>query len=285
MNSRMFPALRQHVLDPLLKLAPVLAARHDAAHVQGENPLAHQHLGDVPLHNALGQPLHHGALAHAGLADENGVVLRAADEDLDDPLDFLVPADDRIQLVVFRRPGQVAGVLGQYGGIALVLALGIVLGHAGIDIGAAVSGVLHADALDQLLPGPVEIHPQLLEDAGSHAVPLPEDRQPEVLRADVGLPQPAALQDGQLQQLFRPGGQLKPGGAAHQRHVPAVGQQLPHLILRDPVGNGGRYVALVQQPHENMLRSHVGLVHLRRRPLGRGQRPLGALGKSSKDGH
>src|ERR1700691_652352 len=47
-----------------------------------------QGLGDVALHDALGEPLHDGGLAHPGLADEDGVVLGAPREHLDDAADL-----------------------------------------------------------------------------------------------------------------------------------------------------------------------------------------------------
>ena len=47
--------------------------------------------GTSPGDDALGQALGDGGLAHARLADEAGVVLLAAVQDLDDPLDLLSP--------------------------------------------------------------------------------------------------------------------------------------------------------------------------------------------------
>ena len=68
--------LGQHGLQPLLKLAPVLGAGDQGAHVQGEQMVLSFRLsGTSPLHDPLGQPLGDGGLAHAGFADEHGVVL------------------------------------------------------------------------------------------------------------------------------------------------------------------------------------------------------------------
>src|SRR5262245_32643831 len=50
------------------------------------------------------------SLPHAGLADEDRVVLGAAAEDLDDSADFLVAADDRVELTLAGELGQVAAV-------------------------------------------------------------------------------------------------------------------------------------------------------------------------------
>ena len=41
-------------------------------------------------------------LAHAGLADQHGVILAAAGEDLDGPSDLVVLADDGVELPASR---------------------------------------------------------------------------------------------------------------------------------------------------------------------------------------
>ena len=78
MNSRILPSdffdLGQDRLQPLLKLAPVLGSGDEGAHVQGEDGLVLEVLGHVAPDDPLGQPLGNGGFAHAGLADEHGVV-------------------------------------------------------------------------------------------------------------------------------------------------------------------------------------------------------------------
>ena len=60
-----------------------------------------------------------GGLAHARLADEHGVVLGAARQDLDAAPDLIVAPDDRVELALARGSRQVARVPVQ----GLVLAL------------------------------------------------------------------------------------------------------------------------------------------------------------------
>ena len=67
--------------------------------------------GHVLADDALRQAFDDGGLADAGLADEHGVVLGAARQDLDDAADFLVAADDRIELALRGELGEVAPVL------------------------------------------------------------------------------------------------------------------------------------------------------------------------------
>ena len=54
----------------------------------------------------LGQPLGDGGLTHARLADEAGVVLLPAVEDLDGALDLVVPAHNVVQLALGGFPGE-----------------------------------------------------------------------------------------------------------------------------------------------------------------------------------
>ena len=60
-----------------------------------------------------GQSLGDGSLAYAGLADQHGVVLAAAGQDLDDPLYLGIAADNGVQLAAAGGLGQIAGVLSQ----------------------------------------------------------------------------------------------------------------------------------------------------------------------------
>ena len=99
--------LLDEALHAAFKLAPELGARHQRRQVQQVHLLIPQLEGHVPGGDALGQPLGNGGFAHAGLADEAGVVLLAAVQNLHHPLNLLLPADDRVQLAV---PGPLAEI-------------------------------------------------------------------------------------------------------------------------------------------------------------------------------
>src|SRR4051794_808676 len=103
--------LAQHRLQALLELAAVLGAGDEQAHVEGEARLAPQPLGHVAAHDARGQALDDRGLADAGVADEQGVFLRLARQDLDDPPYLRVAADDRIHPPDARLADEVAAVL------------------------------------------------------------------------------------------------------------------------------------------------------------------------------
>ena len=87
-------------LQALLELAAILRAGEQRADVQRDDAPVAQRLGDVAGDDALGEALDDRGLADAGLADQDGVVLRAAAEDLDDAADLVVAADDRVELAV-----------------------------------------------------------------------------------------------------------------------------------------------------------------------------------------
>ena len=118
--------LAQHQIHPVLELAPVLGARHHGGEVQGQQPLAPQGLWHPAGGDAKGQSLRHRRLPHPRLADEAGVVLGAAGQNLDDPAHLLLPAHQRVQLSLMGQPGQVPGIavgdpgLGPLSGAALL---------------------------------------------------------------------------------------------------------------------------------------------------------------------
>ena len=115
--------LLDDLLEPLLELAAVLRAGDERPDVEGQDALVEERLGDVAGHDPVGQALGDGGLADAGLADQGRVVLRPAREDLDDPLDLLLPADDRIQLSCTGGVGQVDPELVDGRGLAGALGL------------------------------------------------------------------------------------------------------------------------------------------------------------------
>ena len=117
--------LLDHRFQAVLKLAAVLGAGHHGAEVEGHERAVLQGRRDVARNNALGQAFRHRRLAHAGLTNEDGVVLGAAGQDLHAPPNLVVPPNDGVELAVARGGRQVARVLGQ----GLVLTLGVLVCH------------------------------------------------------------------------------------------------------------------------------------------------------------
>jgi hypothetical protein len=133
----------------------------------------------IAAHDALGQALDDGGLAHAGLADEHGVVLGTAGQDLDHPADLLVATDDRIELAFLGQCRQVAAVTFE----RLVLVLGILIRHA---LAAPHLGERRQDAVGR--------QPVRLQQPGGRGAPsLAGDGEKQMLGADVLVFQAAGL--------------------------------------------------------------------------------------------
>ena len=126
-----FGDLLEDGLQPLLELAAILGAGDQRAHVEGEDLLVLQPFRHVAADDALRQAFDDGRLADARLADEHRVVLGAAREHLDDAADFLVAADDRIELALARQLRQVAAVAGErlVGGFGILRRDALVAAH------------------------------------------------------------------------------------------------------------------------------------------------------------
>ena len=117
------PELLDDLLEALLELAAVLGAGDERADVEGQHALVQEDVRHVAGDDPVGQALGDGRLADARLADQRRVVLGLPAEDLDDPLDLLLAADDRIELARARGLGQVdaQGIDGRGLGAALGL--------------------------------------------------------------------------------------------------------------------------------------------------------------------
>ena len=109
--------VRRHLfddaLDPLLELAAVLGARDHAGQVQGQQALAADGGRDLAGGDPASQALYDSRLAHAGLSDEDGIVLGPPAQDLDDAADLLFAPDHGVELSVVGHLGQVPAELVQ----------------------------------------------------------------------------------------------------------------------------------------------------------------------------
>ena len=179
--------LLQHRLQPLLELAAVLGPRHQRAHVEGEDRLVLQPFRNVAADDPLRQPLDDRGLADPGVADQHGVVLGLARQDLHHPADLRVAADHRVELSAPRLGHQVAAVLLQ----CLVGGLRRGAGHA-----------LGTTDLGQDLEDSVAVAAVLAEQVGGVGVGAgPEHREDEMLDRDVLVLEPLRFLLGGVQQL------------------------------------------------------------------------------------
>ena len=99
--------LADQALHAAFKLPAELGAGHQRGEVKQEYLLVPELIGDIPRRDPLGKSLGNGGLANAGFADETGIVLLTAVENLDDTLGLHIPADDLIQLALPGAAGQI----------------------------------------------------------------------------------------------------------------------------------------------------------------------------------
>ena len=146
-----------------------------------------ERLGHVAGHDALGQPLDDGGLAHARLADQHRIVLGPPRQHLHHAPDLLVPADHRVELALPGELGQVPAVALQ----GLVLVLGVLVGD---PLGAA-------DLL-QHLEKPVPRDARLRQNPAGLPAFLAEKGHKNMLNADVLILHLAGFGKSGLQQGF-----------------------------------------------------------------------------------
>ena len=102
--------LHQHAAQPFLELAAELGAGDQGPEIEGDQPLALERIGHLASHDPLGQQFGNRRFADARLANQDGVVLAAARQHLDQAPDFGVAADHRIELAGAGGSGEIAAV-------------------------------------------------------------------------------------------------------------------------------------------------------------------------------
>ncbi len=101
----------QHRFQAVLEFAAIFRAGNQRGEIQCDHALRTQHFRHIARDDALREAFHDGGFSNAGLADQHGIIFRAARENLHDAADFIVAADHRIELAAPREFDQVAPVL------------------------------------------------------------------------------------------------------------------------------------------------------------------------------
>ena len=252
--------LLHHLLDTLLKFAPVLGAGHHAGKVQRQELLIQQVFRHIAHGDLPGQALGDGSLAHAGLTDQAGVVLGAAGQDLDDPLDLVITADDRVQLAGPGIRRQITGELCQ-----CLAALAVLLGGTGCRstavaaLGRSGRGgeLLHQRGIE--LTG---IHTGGPQNTDCHVVALPQNTGQQMLGADVGIAAPDGILHGDLHNVLGARGQTLSGIAAGKTGADAF----PNHFRQQVVGQArlrqdgvGHALVLTHQAQQQVFRPHIAV--------------------------
>ena len=173
--------LIHHILHALFKFAAVFCTCQHPGQVERYDALAAQQLRHIALRDLLRQAFGNGALAHTRLADEHGVVLGAAGENLDDALDFLAAADHGIEFPGTRGGSQIAAVLHQRR--RALLTGGRIGAAGGASLLRRIARLLSA-ALERLrrsghhaLVKLLRVHADVAQNAVGHALALEQQRQ------------------------------------------------------------------------------------------------------------
>jgi hypothetical protein len=126
---------RNDARQALFELAPQRGARQQAPEIESVDSRLAQLRRDPAARDRQRQPFDDGGLARAGVADQNGVVLAPAAQDMNHPVQLGVAADERIDLAAPCAPSQVGQVRRQHvAGVLVILGLGT--GLPGVRQGA-----------------------------------------------------------------------------------------------------------------------------------------------------
>ena len=277
--------LLQDLLQAFLEVTAVAAAGHQRAEVEGVELLVLEGLGNIAAHDVLGQALDDGRLADAGLTDKHGVVLGAPREHLHDPLDLLFAPDDRVELGLASRLGQVAPELVEHQRPGR-RALGLLAGGADTG-GRALLALVAADQLDDLLAHLVQVGAELDEDLRGNALALADEAEQDVLGPDVVVAELQRLAQAQLEDLLGARGE----GDVTRGRLLALADDLldllAHILQLDAEGLqrlAGNPVALVDQAEQDVFGPDVVVVEHPRFFLREDDHPAGPVGEPFKHG-
>ena len=245
-------------LQALFELAAVLGSGDYRRHVQRQQAVVLERLGDLARRNDLREPLDDGGLPHPRFSDQDRVVLLAATENLDDAFDLHAATYGRIELAPAREIRKVAAEMVEGRGLGFLV--GLAAGRyrrTPADIGTHL-GAQHPETLRT---SAVQAHVHRVQHLRGDALLFPEKPQQQVFRANVGMVEFARLRQGELQDLLctRGIGQLPQGdgGLAFADRLlhPLVNLAQIHPEIHQH--RGGDAFPLPDQAEQHMLGPHI----------------------------
>src|SRR3989442_1318901 len=277
------PELLDDLLEALLELAAVLRPGHQGTDVEREDALTLERLVHVALHDPVREALRDGRLADARLADERRVVLRPPAQDLDNALDLLLAADDRVELTCLRHRREVHAELVER---RRLRAPGLAARGRRL---ARLRGVLLTERRDDLVADLLERDAERFEDARGDALAFADETEEQMLGADVAVAELARLVDRELDDLLC--ARRERDLARRGRRVAAADDELdrgPDLgeLYPERVEHASRDAfALTHQPEQQVLGPDVVVVEADGLVLGERKDPLRAVVESIKWSH
>ena len=242
-------------------------------------------LGNVTVHDGLGQALDHGGLTHTGLTNQHGVVLGAARENLHDAFHLVVTANHRVQLALTRCGGEVAAELVQNRGTRGSAFAGVTSAHTGgFLLAGVVAGVTGNQVHDGLAHGG-GLGAQLDEHLVCHALVRTHHTEQNVLSTDVAVVKLNSLAHGQLENLLSTGGK----GNVAVGGLGAGADDVLNLLANRVQGNAQRFqgastdaLALVNQAEQQVFSTDVVVVKHACFLLGKHHNAPSSVGKAFK---
>ena len=197
--------LLHHRLDADFELPPVFGSGHHQGQIQGDDPFVPQNFRNVAAGDFLGQSLDDGRFPDPGFAQQNGIVFGAPAQNLGDPFDLFLAADDRIHFPLFGDIRQIPAE-GPQGGRT---SLSLLFAEFFFDIGIAqIVARLRVgiEFLENLFAGMLDIDIQRPQDLGRQPVAFPQQPQQDMFGADVGMFEAFSFLPGESQHLLGPRG-------------------------------------------------------------------------------
>ena len=100
----------QHRLQAFLEFTAVLRTGDQGTHIQRHQLLVGNRIRNVTIDDAQGQTFGNRGLTHTGVTNQNRVILGPARQNLHRAANFIVATDNRVDLALTRRFGQVASI-------------------------------------------------------------------------------------------------------------------------------------------------------------------------------
>ena len=183
-------------------MATVFGAGHHQGQVQSDDALITQQFRNIARGDLLGQSFDDGGFAHSRFAEQHRIVFGAAAEDLDDTLDFVLAANDRVHLAFAGDFRQVAAKGFERRSLNLPLFLRRRFFGRFAGAGFLCGGQIGVEFFQDFVAGLFDIDIEVFEDARSDAVAFPEQAQEDVFGADVGMVEVFGFFAGQRQHLL-----------------------------------------------------------------------------------
>ena len=192
--------LFQDLLQTFFEVAAITTASDEGTKVECVQLLVGEGFGNVVADDALSKTLDDGGLTDTWFADQYRIVLGTARKNLHDAFHFALTTDDRVELLVARKLGEVATELVE--DLATTLFGGSVLCPDGFAFAFASGSFVATQQLYDLLANAREIGAEFDENLGCNAFTFTNETQEDVFGADVVVAQLQRFAQRKLEHLL-----------------------------------------------------------------------------------